>query len=288
MQTWTRTTAANASSSSVPPVRSAARWCRPCASVAWPCARSIATLNRPLTWRPLAPRSFKATWPTPLRWPARATVRRACWPLRTAAHAGNPVDFFRTKAAIEQALGASGLDAVILRPTSFMEQHVHLFNGLAVLDKGKASLIGAGSKRRNFVCAADVAQFAVRALLEDPPPFRRLDIGGHDHLSNAEGAALYAREAGRALRTSHLPRPLARIIGTLAAPLHPGVARIMRLMSLPDDAFEEHFAGAAALESEYGVRLTRVDEFVRARVSEHRRLPGLPGLPGSPGSPGST
>jgi uncharacterized protein YbjT (DUF2867 family) len=217
-----------------------------------------------------------------------AGVRRFVYTSAAAAYAGHPVDFFRTKAAIEQALGASGLDAVILRPTSFMEQHVHLFNGLAVLDKGKASLIGPGSKRRNFVCAADVAQFAVRALLEDPPPFRRLDIGGHDHLSNAEVAALYAREAGRALRTSHLPRPLARIIGTLAAPLHPGVARIMKLMSLPDDAFEERFDGATALESEYGVRLTRVDEFVRARVSEHRRLPGLPGLPGSPGSPGST
>lgn len=190
----------------------------------------------------------------------------------------HPIDFFRTKHHIEQALQQSGLDAVILRPTAFMEQHVHLFNGAPVLAKGKASLIGAGRKPRNFVCAADVAHFAVRALLEDPPPFRTLDIGGHDHASNAEVAALYAREAGLLPRASHLPAGVARVIGALAAPLHPGMARIMKLMSLPDDAFSERFGGAAALEQRYGVRLTRLAEFVRERVRDSRAgvKPGVP------------
>ena len=68
---------------------------------------------------------------------------------------------------------ASGLDAVILRPTAFMEHHAHNFNGKGLLDKGKAQLIGPGTKPRNFVCAADVAAFAVRALLEDRRRFAR-------------------------------------------------------------------------------------------------------------------
>jgi NADH dehydrogenase len=199
-----------------------------------------------------------------------AGVRRFVYTSALGAGPEHPIDFFRTKHRIEQAVLASGLDAVILRPTAFMEHHVHNFNGAAVLAKGKANLIGPGTKRRNFVAGADVAQFAVRALLDDPPPFRTLDIGGHDHASNLEVATLYAREAGIAPRASHLPVGVARAMSALAAPLHPGMARILRLLSLPDDAFDERFDGAAALEQGFGVRLKRLDAFIRERVAEHR------------------
>jgi uncharacterized protein YbjT (DUF2867 family) len=178
----------------------------------------------------------------------------------------HPIDFFRTKHRIEQLVRGSGLNTVVLRPTAFMEHHVHLFNGKAVLDKGKAQLIGAGTKQRNFVAATDVAHFAVRALLDEPPAFDALDIGGHDHLSNVEVAELYARLAGIAPRISHLPAGAAQVISALAKPFHPGLSRIMRLMSLPDDAFSERFDGAAALERDYGVKLMRVHEFVAQQV----------------------
>jgi NADH dehydrogenase len=200
-----------------------------------------------------------------------AGVRRFVYTSAYGAGPDHPIDFFRTKHAIEQALRASGLDAVILRPTAFMEHHVHAFNGQAVLAKGKAQLIGPGTKPRNFVRAADLAPLVVRALLEDPPPFRRLDIGGPGHHGNAEVAALYAREAGIPARASHLPRGVAAAIGALAAPFHPGMARIMKLMSLPDDAFDERFDGPAEVERVYGLRLTPIEDFVRAQVAEARR-----------------
>ena len=195
-----------------------------------------------------------------------ARVQRFVYLSAFGASESHPIDFFRTKHRIEQLVRASGLDTIVLRPSAFMEHHVHLFNGKAVLDKGKAQLIGAGTKKRNFVAATDVAQFAVRALLEDPPPFKVLDIGGPDHLSNVEVAHLYACEAGIEPRIGHLPTGVARVISVLAAPLHPGLARIMRLMSLPDDAFSERFEGAAALERDYGVKLTGVREFVARQV----------------------
>ena len=178
----------------------------------------------------------------------------------------HPVDFFRTKHAIEQVVAESGLDAVILRPTAFMEHHVHLFNGRNVLETGKAKLIGPGTKPRNFVCAEDVARLAVRALQEDPPPFRRLDVGGPGHYSNADVAALYARIAGIAPRASHLPAGIAATLSVLARPLHPGVARILRIVSLPDAAFPERFDGTVDFERELGVRMTTLEEFVRRQV----------------------
>ena len=202
-----------------------------------------------------------------------AGVKRFVYVSAHGAGPGHPVDFFRTKHAIEQALTQSGLDAVVLRPTAFMEQHVHLFNGRNVLDKGKARLIGPGTKPRNFVCAEDVAALAVRALREDPPPFRRLEIGGPGHYSNAEVAALYAKIAGVPARASHLPAGVAAALSVLARPLHPGVARVLRILSLPDDAYSERFHSDVDFERDFGVRMTTLEAFVRRQVEAAGRRP---------------
>ncbi len=199
-----------------------------------------------------------------------AGVQRLVYTSAFGAAADHPIDFFRTKHAMEKVLAHSGLDAVVLRPTAFMEHHAHNFNGKGLLEKGKASLIGPGTKPRNFVCAEDVAAFAVRALLVDPPPFRSIDIGGPGHHSNLDVAALYARTAGVPLRVSHLPARAAGAISVLVRALHPGVSRVMRLLSLPDDAFDEHFHGAAALQREHGVALTTLDAFVQQQVQRAR------------------
>jgi len=196
----------------------------------------------------------------------RAGVKRFVYVSAYGSRPDHPIDFFRTKHAIEQALASSGLDTVVLRPTAFMEHHAHLFNGKNVLEKGKARLIGPGTKARNFVCAADVARLAVRALLEDPPPFRLLEIGGPGHYSNADVAALYARTAGLAPRASHLPANVAAAIAVLARPFHPGIARVLRLAGLADDAFSERFEGTVDFERDLGVRMTSLEEFVTRQV----------------------
>ena len=203
-----------------------------------------------------------------------AGVQRFVYTSAYGAGPENPVDFFRTKHAIEQVLLASGLDAVILQPTAFMEHHVHAFNGKQLLERGKVQLIGPGTKPRNFVCALDVAQFAVRALLDDPPPFRRLTIGGPQNFSNLEVAALYSRMAGVPLRVSHLPARMAALLGRIIQPLHPGVARILRLSSLPDETMPEHFEAPVDYEREFGVRMTPLDEFVRRQVLERNSKRG--------------
>lgn len=199
-----------------------------------------------------------------------AGVRRLVYTSAFGATPDHPVDFFRTKHAVELALASSGVDAVVLRPTAFMEHHVHNFNGKGLLEKGKVSLIGPGTKPRNFVCAEDVAAFAVRALLDDPPRVRVVEIGGPGHHSNLDVSALYAHIAGVPLRVSRLPAPVAAAMAALARPLHPGLARVMRLLSLPDDAFDEHFHGADALQREHGVTLTTLEAFVRRQVQQAR------------------
>ncbi|MBT9487901.1 MAG: SDR family oxidoreductase [Rubrivivax sp.] len=198
-----------------------------------------------------------------------AGVQRFVYVSALLAGPDSPLDFGRTKHAIEQAVAASGLPHAILRPSAFMEHHVHRFNGEPFLKHGRAVFFGPASKPRNFVAADDVARIAVHALLDDPLPFERLDIGGPDHASNAEVAALYARLAGLPYKATHLPAGLARALARVVRPLHPGVARILGLMGLPDEALPEHFDGAAALAQRFGFRMTRLQAFVQARVQAH-------------------
>lgn len=182
----------------------------------------------------------------------------------------HPVDFFRTKAAVEAHLQTSGMAHAILRPTAFMEQHVHEFNGKTVLATGRARLIGSGEKKRNFVAADDVAQYAVLALTAAEVPAQMLEIGGPTNLSNREVAELYAREAGIALRVSRVPARLARSLGRIASPFHEGLGRMLQLLALPDDAFPETFDDAALRARFPGMAATTVEAFVRARVAESR------------------
>ena len=200
----------------------------------------------------------------------KAGVERVVYLSARGAAPDHPVDFFRTKHATEVALNASGLPHVILRPTAFMEHHAHNFNGAGLLAKGKVQLIGPGTKARNYVAATDVAEFAVRALVQDPPPFDLLEIGGHGHYSSLQVTALYARLAGIAARVSHLPVGVAKAMAFAFRPFHPGLARIMTMMSLPDGAFDERFENAAALEAAHGIRLTTLEAFVEQQVRQHR------------------
>lgn len=199
-------------------------------------------------------------------------VKRFVYTSALGAAADHPIDFFRTKYAIEQYLKASGLAYAILRPSAFMEWHAHIFNGKSMLEKGRTQLLGSGTKRRNFVAASDVAQFAAKVLTEPSVDQRLLEIGGPGNFSNNEVAELYASTAGIEPRIAHLPAALARVIARIAQPIHPGLSRVMRLSSLPDDAYSETFDPTNLLRAS-PIRLTSLQEFVQKQVTQGHHRP---------------
>jgi uncharacterized protein YbjT (DUF2867 family) len=134
-------------------------------------------------------------------------------------------------------------------------------------------LIGPGTKKRNFVATDDVAALAVRTLLAREPGERLIAIGGPGNHSSNEVAALYARLAGKPLRVRHLPAALAGWVSRLAAPLHPGVARILAIAAMPDDAFAETFDCSDFQRNHPQVPLTSLETFVQARVAEAATTP---------------
>jgi uncharacterized protein YbjT (DUF2867 family) len=198
-----------------------------------------------------------------------ADVSHVVYTSALGAAPDHPVDFFRTKYKIEKYLEASGMSYTILRPSAFMETHAHTFNGKSVLERGKTSILGPGTKPRNFVAVRDVAQLAVIALTDPSSLNRVLSVGGPDNLSNNEVAETYGRLAGITPKVDHMPAGIARLLSIVMKPFHPGVSRIMYIGSLPDDAYDERF-DVASLPSEYSLRLTSLEDFVRGRVVESK------------------
>jgi uncharacterized protein YbjT (DUF2867 family) len=183
----------------------------------------------------------------------------------------HPFDFARRKYSVEEYLKASGLSYTILRPSWYMEQNVHLFNGKSILETGKTSLLGRGTKRRNFVSAHDVAQFAVRALIDPRLKNRTLDIGGPQNVTNNQVAELYGKMIGVTPKINHMPSFMARAMSIILKSTQPGISRIMYLGSLPDDAFCETFDPAPLL-AEFPIQLTTLEEFIHDRITETKHV----------------
>jgi uncharacterized protein YbjT (DUF2867 family) len=198
-----------------------------------------------------------------------AGVPRFVYTSALGAREDHPVDFFRTKWEIEQAVRESTIPYTILRPASFMEQHVHEFIGKPLLDRGFTVIVGQGRKRRNFVAAEDVAAFATIALRTDALLNRTLDIGGPDDISNRDVAAMYQLRSKQG-RVFHLPVALAHLGAKVARPLHEGIGRVLEIASVPEDDWPETF-NPAPLLAEFPRRLISVERFVDERIREWRR-----------------
>jgi uncharacterized protein YbjT (DUF2867 family) len=176
------------------------------------------------------------------------------------AREDHPIDFFRTKFEIEAAVKDSGMGYTILRPSAFMEHHVHKLNGQMLLERGFTIIIGRGTKLRNFVAVRDVAPFAVIALAQDDLNGRTLEIGGPDNLGNSDVAAMYAVRAKKG-RVHHVSAGAAKVLAHLVRPLHARNALVQWL---------EAWQPQRSLE-EFPRKLTSVDAFIDERVREWRR-----------------
>lgn len=196
-------------------------------------------------------------------------VSRFVYTSAQGVSSSHPIDFFRTKHAVEEHLKASGVPWVILRPSAFMEWHAHEFNGKSVLARGKVTLLGSGTRRRNFVAARDVAAVAVHVLGDASVVNRTIEIGGPDNLTDTEVAELYGRIAGVTPSISRVPIAALRVMGALLRPLAPGISRIMRMAALLNSAPDETF-DASRLTAEFPIALTSLEEFVREKVGESR------------------
>jgi uncharacterized protein YbjT (DUF2867 family) len=136
---------------------------------------------------------------------------------------GSPLE--RAKLATEEALRASPMRRIIVRPDAYQEIH---FSPVARFDiaAGKASIFGKGDTKRRWVATDDVAALIAAAAGEADPP-EILEFGGPEAISRNEAVAIAQEASGRAIKVQRLPRPVARIAMRLTARRNDALASVI-------------------------------------------------------------
>lgn len=179
------------------------------------------------------------------------------------AHPEHPIDFWRTKARVEQVVRTSGLNSVILRPTAFIDFHAEKLIGEPIRRGKPVVLFGKGSKARNFVAADDVAAFTKGLLERTDLQGETIDVGGPDTLSARDVVSTYEQHLGAKARVVALPLAMARSVSLLSRPLHPGVSRVLQTVIIAETNPPPFDYSAFA--ARFGVRFRSLREWLAER-----------------------
>ena len=221
----------------------------------------VSTANNNMGTGPTSPTKIDLTAHQNLCAAARnAGVRRLLYVSAKGIDQFSPVDIFRIKWYIEDAIRRSGVRYVILRPTAFMDVWVdHIIAG-PIRQKGAATIFGPGTARMNYIAVDDVAEFVVKILAREEVVNEVIEIGGPSTMSMNEVTTLVEKQLGRAGRRRHIP--------VLAMQLLPPVVRLVneraaRLMTLGHFATIDHaFAGWQKAAERFGVRPRTLEAYV--------------------------
>lgn len=191
-----------------------------------------------------------------------AGVRQLVFISATAADEGSPAPLLRAKAVVEAYLRDSGLPYTILASDTIMDLLLPLVVGGPARAGRPVTLVGEGQRRHSFVAARDLAAFAVAAVGHPAALNRRVAVGGPAAVSLRDVVAAYERALGH-------PIPVRTIApGELLPDLPPvpGLAEVVSGMAAVLETFDSPLDVAETARA-FGVRLTPLDEVVRADIS---------------------
>jgi NADH dehydrogenase len=202
-----------------------------------------------------------------------AGVRRYVLVSVVGAAPDHPLDLHRMKHRAEREVLASGLEAVVVRATAFMETWLEIV-GAPLARSGRLLVLGRGRNPINFVAAGDVADIVAEAAIAPAPP-RLIEVGGPEDLTMHEVAATLAAARGISPALRRVPRPALRAGAAalrLTSPanarrIQAAVAMDTRDMRFGDPQADRRLTLAAVAR---GQPLDRRE----ARRSERRRLTG--------------
>jgi uncharacterized protein YbjT (DUF2867 family) len=189
-----------------------------------------------------------------------AGVRRILYVSAHGIDQDSPVDVFRVKWYIEDAIRRSGVPHVILRPTAFMDVWVDHIIADPIREKGVATIFGPGTAQANYIAVDDVAEFVVKILAREEVVNEVVEIGGPSTMSMNDVTALVEKHLGRGGRRRHIP--------VFALTLLPSLVRLFdertaRLMSFGYFAtLARPFPGWKKAADRFGVRPRTLEEHI--------------------------
>jgi uncharacterized protein YbjT (DUF2867 family) len=135
-----------------------------------------------------------------------------------------PVDIFRVKWYIEDAIRRSGVPHVMLRPTAFMDVWIDRVYANDIRAKGTATIFGDGNMVANYIAVEDVAEFGVKILARPEIVNEVVEAGGPSNISQNELVTLIERRLKSSGKRRHIPvaalrflPPIVRLFDEVAA-----------------------------------------------------------------------
>ena len=211
-----------------------------------------------------------ATSPTKIDLPAyqnlcaaarNAGVRRLIYVSYRGVSQDAPVDIFRVKWYIEDAIRRSGVPHVMLRPTAFMDIWIDELPAKGIREKGVATIFGDGSRVSNYIAVDDVAEFAVTILAHGDVVNEAVEIGGPSNVTQNHLATLIERRFGAPGKRRHIPVAAMRLLPPVVRPFNELTARLMTL-GLYSAAHATPFEAWQAAAGRFGVSPRSVETYV--------------------------
>jgi uncharacterized protein YbjT (DUF2867 family) len=172
-----------------------------------------------------------------------------------------PVDIFRVKWYIEDAIRRSGVPFVMLRPTAFMDVWIDELLGKSIREKGVATIFGDGTAVANYIAIDDVAEFAVKILARPEVVNEGVDVGGPSNISQNDLATLLERRFKSSGKRRHVPVIAMKLLPPLLRPFNELSARLVTL-GLYSATYAKPFPEWKAAADRFGVTPRTVDTYI--------------------------
>jgi NADH dehydrogenase len=157
-----------------------------------------------------------------------AGVRRLIFVSTRGVDQDAPVDLFRVKWYIEDAIRRSGVKHVILRCAAFVDVWAGLIAD-GIRRKGAATVFGDGSGVANYIAVEDVAEFILKILAREDVVNEAIEIGGPSNLSFNDLTTLVERQLGASGKRRHVPVFAMKYLPPVVKPFNEVAARLMTL-----------------------------------------------------------
>jgi uncharacterized protein YbjT (DUF2867 family) len=194
----------------------------------------VATANNNMGRGATSPRRVDLTAYQNLCAAARnAGVRRLVFVSTRGAEPDAPVDLFKVKWYIEDAIRRSRVPYVILRAAAFMDVWVDQVLADGIRKKGAATIFGDGTGVANYIAVDDVAEFAVKVLAREDVVNEVIEIGGPSNTSLNDLTTLIERRLGLSGKRRHIPVAALKLLPPLVRPFNEVAARMMTLGYYP-------------------------------------------------------
>ncbi len=184
------------------------------------------------------------------------------------AEIDHPSKFYRFKYKIERYLTQSRVPYTIIRPTYFMETHVHEHIVKPILEKNKVKLYGKGKTIRNFVHSQDVTQLIAHVLTHPETVGKTINIGGpeENNMTTNDVVELVKNMTNTDPKVHHVSRMVLNVLPKILKPFHPGRSQYL-CMALYYDTHDEPF-DTKPLLTEYPLTLTKLEPWLKTKIKQ--------------------